>query len=157
MVVDKVHFQRWVITLRPWRQHHSTLLPWEYRVRDSRQKRHVEEDTSFLHTQVSHREDYLLCSRSMIYNILDGDSLHYRTCRSIFTSARSVLQGGEWYLGICISQLDCDVSFDLVFETDCVDSWNSLYDGRFPVGYMSYRSNIDRSLSEMLVTSVKVG
>jgi hypothetical protein len=91
----------------------------------------------------------------MIYNILDGDTLHCRTCRSIFTLDRLSCRDG-WYFGICISQLDCNISFDFVLETDCMDSRNGLYDGRLPVRHMSYRSDIDRSLSDMLVAPGKV-
>jgi hypothetical protein len=41
----------------------------------------------------------------MIYNILDGDSLHYRTCRSIFTSDRSGLQGMDGTLAFAYPNL----------------------------------------------------
>jgi len=60
---------------------------------------------------------------------------------------------GEACLCVCVPEFDGDISFDFVFEANCVDTGDGLDDGRFAVRDMSYCPNIYRRLSRYEATA----
>lgn len=52
------------------------------------------------------------------------------------------------YLCICITELNSDITFEFISESDREDSGNGLYYSRFAVGYMSDCADIDCGLSK---------